>query len=171
MKLLAFYLFFNPLWFDFIEESPTDFEYKLSNLANNFEENIMSKDECRDLMNEASSLGDEIEDEIDEVDEHSANEISAFKELKKKADALENYIGVVAGISTTFPKIAEFEIANSMVGGSVLSISQGKFCVDIVSVNINNYVVYLVKNTTTLNYRINYSWKASGGLNRIKSIL
>lgn len=150
-------------WYQFTD-SPSDFEYKLSNIANNFEENIMNEDECKDLMNEASSIADEIDDEIEDTDENSSTEIAEFKKLKKKAEALEDYIGVVAGISTTFPTLDEFNTANSMVGGSIVNVSIDKFCVDIVSVTINDYIVYLAKNNTVSNYRISYSLKASNGM-------
>jgi hypothetical protein len=162
MKLYFLYITLIPLnWFSF-KDSPSDFEYKLSNIANNFEENIMDKDKCEDLKNEVSSIADEIDDEIEDKDEHSSTEIVEFKKMKKKAEALKDYIGVVAGISTTFPTIDEFNSANSMVGGIVVNVSKDKFCIDIISVSIGKYIVFLAKNSTTINYHLDYSWKFEG---------
>lgn len=162
MKIGVFLIFllFSSL---FIDESPSTLESKLSRIASEFREKIMDEDDCKSLMNEASRISNDIEDELDENDKYSANEISQFKEVKKKADALEGYIGSVGGCSNVFPTIEEFTIANGMVGGSVTNVHQGKFCVDFFSVSIGNYKVYLGENNTTNNYVVTYKYKTPDG--------
>ncbi len=156
-------------WFRF-NDSPSSYESKLSNIASDFREKIMEEDDCKNLMYDASRVADDIDDELKKED-YSSAEISQFKEVKRKAEALESYIGSVGGCLNTVPTIEEFNLANRMVGGSVSNVVQGKFCVDFISVTIDKYKVYLGENNSNSNYTVSYSLKAPDGLNSGKGTM
>ena len=156
-------------WFH-LNDTPSSYESKLSNIASDFREKIMEKDDCKNLMYDASRVADDIDDELKKED-YSASEISQFKEVKRKAEALESYIGSVGGCSNTFPTVEEFNLANRIVGGSVSNLVQAKFCVDFISVSIDKYKVYLGENNSNSNYTVSYSWKAPDGLNSGKGTM
>jgi hypothetical protein len=150
-----------------IKKSPSDFENKLNYIVKNFKENIMDEYECRKLMNNAGSISDKIDEELDDSNQYSSYEISQLRELKTKADAIQSYIGGVGSCaSAMFPTFKEFEIANQMVLGSVSYVSQGKFCVDFISVTIGNYVVYMARNNSSTNYMLKYNWKNNNGTSK-----
>lgn len=158
MKIFFLLFLFIPL--KEIKKSPTNFENELTYIVKNFKEDIMDEYKCNRLMNDAGSISDKIEDELDDSSKYSSYEISQLRELKTKADALQSYIGGVGGCaSAMFPSFKEFEIANQMVWGSVSYVNQGKFCVDFISVTIGSYVVYMAKNSTSINYTVKYNWK------------
>jgi hypothetical protein len=165
MKIFFLLFLFIPL--NEIKKSPPDFENELTYIVKNFKENIMDEYECRKLMNNAGSISDKIEEELNDSNEYSSYEISQLKELKIKADALQSYIGGVGSCaSAMFPTFKEFEIANQMVWGSVSYVSQGKFCVDFISVTIGNYIVYMAKNNSSTSYMLKYNWKNSNGISK-----
>lgn len=164
MKAFLIYIFLLPLGWIYFNDTPSDFDYKLSRIARDFQEKVMSKDDSEDLMRDASRVADDIEDQLKKED-YSASEISQYKDIKKKAEALEAYIGAIGGCANTFPTIEQFNSANRLVGGSVTSVIQSKFCVDFISVTIGDYIVYLCQNTSITNLSVKYQWKASNGMN------
>jgi len=165
MKIFFLLFLFIPL--KEIKKSPSDFENELNYIVKNFKENIMDEYECRKLMNNTGSISDKIEEELDGSNQYSSYEVSQLKELKTKANALQSYIGGVGSCaSAMFPTFKEFEIANQMVWGSVSYVSQGKFCVDFISVTIGNYVVYMAKNNSSNGYMLKYNWKNSNGTSK-----
>lgn len=165
MKLFFLLFLFIPL--NEIKKSPSDFENELTYIVKNFKENIMDEYECRKLMNNAGSISDQIEEELDNSNQYSSYEISQLRELKTKADAIQSYIGGVGSCaSAMFPTFKEFETANQMVWGSVSNVSQGKFCVDFISVIIGSYVVYMAKNNSSTSYMLKYNWKNSNGTSK-----
>lgn len=145
-------------------DTPEDFGRKLSNIAREFRDNIMDEDESRSLMHDASRVADDIEDQIKSGD-YSAADVAKFRAEKKKAEALEAYIGAVGGCANSLPTIEDLNLANGIVGGKVTDLVPGKFCVDFISVTINDYIVYLGENNTNSNYTVSYNWKASDAMN------
>ncbi len=145
--------------------SPSDFELKLSYIARDFRDNIMDEDNCKHLMNDASRISSDIEEEL-KNNEYSATEIAEFKKVKKKAEALEAYIGAIGGSTNAMPTISEFNYANSLVRGDVAIVFQGKFCIDIISVKIDNFTAYLGENNSISNYSVSYKWKAPDGISK-----
>lgn len=145
--------------------SPSDYEYKLFNIASDFRNNIMDEDKCRRLLNDASSIVYDIEGEI-KNNEFSNTELSEYKTVKKKAEALQAYIGAVGGSTNAMPTISEFMYANSLVRGDVATLFQEKFCIDIISVKIDNFTAYLGENNTNSNYSVSYKWKSPDGISK-----
>lgn len=165
MKIFLLLLLFIPI--KEIKKSPYDFENELTYVVKNFKENIMDEYECKKLMNSAGAISDEIEEELENSSRYSSYEISQLSELKIKADAIQSYIGGVGSCaSAMFPTFKEFEIANQIIYGSVSYVSQGKFCVDFITVTIGNYVVYMAKNSLTSSYTLKYNWKNSNGTSK-----
>ena len=165
MKIFLLLLLFIPI--KEIKKSPYDFENELTYVVKNFKENIMDEYECKKLMNSAGAISDEIEEELENSSRYSSYEISQLSELKIKADAIQSYIGGVGSCaSAMFPTFKEFEIANQIIYGSVSYVSQGKFCVDFITVTIGNYVVYMAKNSSTSSYTLKYNWKNSNGTSK-----
>jgi hypothetical protein len=164
MKTFLIYILLSPIGCIFLNDTPSDFELKLNNIASDFRKKIMEEDECKNLMYDASRVADDIDNELKKED-YSASEISQYKDIKKKAEALEAYIGAIGGCANTFPTIEEFNSANRIVGGSISNVIQGKFCMDFISVNLGNYIVYLCQNNTSTNLSVKYKWKAPDGMN------
>ena len=148
-------------WVSFFD-SPSNYESKLSDIASKFHEKIWNEDECKHLMYEASDIADEIDDELKKED-YTPTEVSNFKEVKKKALAMEAYIGMVSGCSNTIPTNEEFNLANSLVRGNVSNIVKGKFCIDFISLTIKEFKVYIGKNNSDTNYTVSYRWKSPDG--------
>jgi hypothetical protein len=65
-----------------IQETPSDFDYKLSDIAREFRNKIMNEGECENLKRDTDDLIDEIEDAIEMEDEYSYDEIIELKKLK-----------------------------------------------------------------------------------------
>lgn len=162
---ISLILFFLSISVFTTSNSPNDYEYKLFNIAGDFRNNVMDEDKCRRLMNDALSIVYDIEDEL-KNDEYSATEIAEFKKLKKKAEALEAYIGAIGGSTNAMPTISEFNYANSLVRGDVAIVFQEKFCIDIISVKIDNFTAYLGENNSISNYSVSYKWKAPDGISK-----
>lgn len=147
-------------------DKPSDYNRNLSNIADNFRANIMDEDECKKQMAEVSSIVDDIEDDLKKHDEFNPDEIFDLKQIYKKADALEQYIGAVGHCGNGFPTIDQFNIANRMVGGDVAEVSPGKYCIDVITVTIDKYKVYLAQNNTYSKYTVSYQWKSPDGLSK-----
>lgn len=165
MKLI--FLFASILLFGFssLKESPNDFEYKLSDIVRKFKSEVMDKDECEKQKRAADDLADDIEDAIKNVDEYNSDEIIELKKLQKEAEALEEFIAAVGNCGNYIPSIKNFNLANRRVGANVASIIKDKYCVDVISVSIGNYVAYLGENNSSKNYTVTYKWKAPNGMN------
>jgi hypothetical protein len=144
-------------------DTPSDYERSLSNIAGQFRASIMDKDECENKMRDLSRLIDDIENDLDKDEEFSPDDITQLGQIKKKAEALKQYIGAVGHCGNTFPTIDQFNTANRMVGGDVAVVSQGKYCIDIITVTIDKYKVYLAQNNTYSNYTVSYQWKSPDG--------
>ena len=71
------------------QETPSDFDYKLSNIVHSFRNEIMNKDECENLKRDTEDLVDEIEEAIAMDDEYTNYEIRELKNLKREAEAVE----------------------------------------------------------------------------------
>lgn len=144
---------------------PNDFDYELSQIVRKFKEEIMDEDECENQKNEAGDLAEDIEDAIKKEGDYTSDEINTLKKLKKEAQALEGFIAVVGNCGNYIPSLDDFNLANRRVGASVVGISKGVFCVDVISVSIDDYVAYLGENNSLKNYTVSYKWKAPNGMN------
>ncbi len=126
----------------------------------------MDEDECGRLRNEAGDLANEIEDAIEEEEEYSSTELQELRGLGKEAEALEGYIGVVGGCGSHLLSIDDFQLANRRVRGAISYLSRGKECMNVLTINIGNYVCYLGENGSTTNYTASYAWKVAGSYSR-----
>ena len=140
-----------------------DFDSDLRKIVNNFKENIFDKDECIKFRNEAEDLAEEIEQEIED-DEYTNVEKQQINILLKKAEALEDYIASVGNCGNYIPSIDDFYMANSLVGGNVSAIITDKYCVDVISVTIGDYICYLAENNTTNTFKVTYEWANPNGM-------
>ncbi len=147
-----------------LQETPSDFDYKLSDIARDFRNEIMNEDECENLKRAADELVDEIEEVIEMDDEYSSTEIAELKKLKKEAEALEQFIAAVGDVGNYSPSIEEFNLANRRIRASVHYVSRNNYCVDIILVEIGDYVAYLTENNSSKNYTVSYKWKVPNGM-------
>ena len=150
--------------FSEINDSPNDFDYRLSNIASQFIQEIMDQDKCENHRREASQVVRDIEDALKLDGEYDSNEISMLKKLKNEAEALEEYIACVGGCGNSVPTIDEINLANERVGGSISRVFKDKFCLDILCVTINDYTSFLVLNNRSKQYDIACSYKTPNGL-------
>lgn len=148
-----------------LQETPADFDHDLSDIARKFRVEIMNEDECEKLKRAADDLVDEIEDAIEIEDEYTYDEILELKKLKKEAKALEKFIAAVGDCGNYMPSIEEFNLANRRVHARVSYVIKGKYCVDIVLVEIDDYVAYLAENNSSKNYTVSYKWNTLNRMN------
>lgn len=62
--------------------------------------------------------------------------------------------------------IDDLQLANRRVRGSISYLSRGKDCMNVLTINIGDYVCYLCENASAFNYTASYSWKVSGSYSR-----
>lgn len=165
MKLILLITSILLFGFSGLIESPSDFDYKISDIAKKFKLGIMDKDECEKQKIAAEGLVYEIKDAIKNEDKYNSNEIIELKKLEKEAEALGEFIATVGNCGYYIPSIKSFNLANRRVGASVASIIKDKYCVDVISVTIGDYVAYLVENNSTKNYEVTYKWKVPNSMN------
>jgi hypothetical protein len=164
MKCL--FLIFSILSFGFssMKETPNDFDSKLSDIVREFKQEIMNKDECEKQKREADGLADDIENAIKMEGEYTTEEVSNLRKLKEEAEAIEEYIAAVGNCGNYIPSIDNLNLANRRVNGKIVNILKDKFCIDVISVTIGEYVAFLGENATTKNYKVVYKWKAQNGM-------
>lgn len=162
MKLTLIIVFISVLGLLNTKESLEDFDYKLSEIAQNFREKIMDKDECENLKREAEDLVDDIEKAKDDV--YTYEEKKELGRLKKEAEALVDYIASVGDCGNYIPSIKDFNLANQRVRANISYVVKDKYCVDVITVSIGDYVAYLVENNSSKNYTLSYKWKSQNGM-------
>lgn len=150
-------------------QSPDDFNRDLSRIVGDFKDVIMDEDECDDLKDKAQNIADDIEELLEKSEGFSSEEISQFKQLKTEAKNIEDFITVVAGVGNAFPKLTDFKEVNEKVGAQIFRLSQYEFCVDVLVIEIDEYIAYLVGNNSTKNVRLTINWKADNGSRSGKS--
>ncbi len=164
MKLTVLFTSILLFVFSILKESPNDFDYKLSDIIRNFKSEIMDKDECEKQKRAADDLLDDIEDAIKNEDNYNFDEIIELKKLENETKALAEFIGVVGKCGNSIISLKNINLANKRVGAKVSSIIKDKYCVDVISVSIGNYVVYLGENNSMKNYTVTYKWNTPNGM-------
>lgn len=143
----------------------SDFDSELTQIVNEFKTNIMNKDKCEDLYNRAYYLADEIENSIED-DDNSEYENNKLEELKKEAKAVEDFIRSVGNSANNLPiKMDLIYLANKRINSTITEKTKYNFCVDIITISINNYVTTMAFNKTSSNYTVTYKWKLSSAFN------
>lgn len=145
-------------------ERVSDFERKLSNIVTTFQAEIMDVDECDRQMRAAATLEADISDALRMEDEYDPEEMIHLRQLQKETAAVEAYIDVVGNVGNHFMKIDDLAFANRRIGGSIARVISGKYCVDIITVTIGDYVAYFGENNSTSNFTVNYKWKSNSGM-------
>lgn len=163
MKVTLLFISILLLGFSSLKESPNDFEYKLSDIVRKFKSDIMDKDECEKQKRAADDLADDIKKAIQ--DEDNSDEIIELKKLEKEANALEEFIASVGNCGNYVPSIQNFNLANTRVGANIAIITKDKYCIDVISVSIGNYIAYLGENNSSKNYTVTCKWKTPNSMN------
>lgn len=145
------------------DKTYNDFDYELTGIVNDFRRDVMNKSRCEDLKRKADYLSDDIQKYLNEedVDQYEKDKL---RQLKKETEAIEEYIGSVGDCGTYFPKMDDLILANNRIDGNITSQLKNKFCVDVITVTINEYVATLAYNNTINDYSITYKWKLSTGM-------
>lgn len=154
--LVSFFLLFG---FPINKKNTSKFEYEITKIIQNFKKGIMEKSECENQKREAGYLSKEINNAIEKEGGYSAVEISNLKTLKIEVEALEDYIGTVGNCGNNMINSENFNLINRRVQGDVLNFGSQKFCINIITVKIGSYIVYLAENNTSKNYTVTYKWK------------
>lgn len=140
-------------------QNPSNFERELSRITSDFREVIMDEDQCEKLKDKAEDITEEIEELLKNPEDFSSEEISQLRQLKTEAKGIEDFIAVVAGIGSSFPKFKDFMAVNERVGADIFYLSKNEFCIDILVVEIDEYRVYLASSNSTKNLRLHVKWK------------
>lgn len=147
-----------------LQESPTHFDNGLADLASKFRSVILNKDQCEYLKIAANDLAKDIDEAISEENKYTVSELTELKILKKEAEAMEEFIAAVGNCGDSYPSVDNFKLANERVGANVTVILKDKYCVDVISVRIGEYVTYLGLNNSSKSYTITYKWKSADGM-------
>lgn len=140
-----------------------NFNSRLTNITDEFQNKIMNKDECEDLRLDAGTLAKEIEDEL-KLKNDTDKEFKELMKLKKDIQALEAYIGSVGDCGNYILSNENLNRANRRINSQITKIESNKLCVSVISISIGKYVSYLAQNNTTTNYSVTYKWKSPDGL-------
>lgn len=162
MKHLFLILFLPFFSFTSFHISTTDFDAQLEAVVADFKLNIFDSQKCEAASQKAGTISDAIEEAMNE-DGLDKSERKKLESLKKEADALEDYILAIGDIDGGFITIEKMNLANSRVKGNISSEQKGDFCVDIISVSIDEYICYLAENNGSKIISVNYKWKGPGG--------
>jgi hypothetical protein len=142
-----------------LKDTPKDFEYKLSDIVRTFKLEIMNEDECEKQKWAAGNLAEEIKNAIENTDKYTSDEIVELKKLKGEAEALKEFIMAV-GCGNYILSIKNFNLANERVGAKVVNLIKDKYCVNVITVSIGDYVAYFAENNSTNSYTVEYKWKS-----------
>jgi hypothetical protein len=164
MKCVFLLILFLSFGFSNLKDNPSDFDYKLSEIVNKFKQEIMDKDECNKQKNETYYLSRNLEEALNLEGQYTQDEKYELRKLKKEADALEDYISSVGDCGNFSPTIEYLNLANERIGGSISYLIKDKFCVDVISVTIDDYVAILLENNTNKSFTISYQWTTSDGI-------
>jgi hypothetical protein len=162
MKLLITLFSFTLLSFISLKETATDFDKQLNDVVADFKLNIFDQQKCQAASDKAANISEGITDAMNE-DGISKSDIKKLQDLKKEADALQDYILAVGNIEGGFETVDKLNLANSRVQGNISSVSNGKFCMDIISVSIGDYICYMAENNSDKITSVNYKWKGPDG--------
>ncbi|MCF8321785.1 MAG: hypothetical protein K9I26_01420 [Flavobacterium sp.] len=161
MKLYILISAFILLSFTKENKNSNDFDFQLSRIVSEFRENIMDKKMCEDLKRKAYNLSSDIQNSIDE-NSNSSNEVNKLKQLKKEVDAVEEFIGTVGnGGNNMFVKMDLIYLANNRINSSMSTNVKDKFCVEILTITLNEYVAKMMYNKSSNDYTVTYKWKLS----------
>jgi hypothetical protein len=162
LKLLTLVLCFPLLSFITLKDSATDYDKQINDVVADFKLNIFDQQKCQAASQKAAGIADNISDAINEGDLSKAD-LKKLEDLKKDAEAVEDYIMAVGNLDGGFETVEKFNLANNRVKGDIGSVSNGKFCVDIISVSIGDFICYLAENNNDKITSVNYSWKSPAG--------
>lgn len=163
MKILITLLFLSYVLPCSAIQKSSGIERELSRITGDFKEAIMDEDKCEDLKNEAEDIADQIKELLKKTEDFSFEEISKLKQLKIEAEEFEDFIAVVAGVGSAFPKLKAFLKANEVIKADIYYISKEEQCIDILVVEIDEYKAYLAINNSSKNFTLNYEWKTKDG--------
>ncbi len=162
MKLLLAILSVPLLSFTLLQDSGNDFDKQLNDVVSDFKQNIFDQQKCQTASQKAGTISDDITDAMN-ADGVSKSDLKKLEGLKKEAIALQDYIGAVGNLDGGFATVDNLNLANSRVNGNINSVSNGKFCSDIISVSIGDYICYLAENNNDKITSVNYRWKGPDG--------
>lgn len=149
--------------FSISQESPSDFDRELTKIAQEFRSQIMDKAACEELRRSAYFLSGKIKNSLESRNRYSENELDELKELHIEANALEGFIAVIGGFRVFSFSLKEFHLANTRIKASVSKIVSDKYCVDVIKIEIGDYVTFFAENTTDIDFKTSYRWKGSNG--------
>jgi hypothetical protein len=116
----------------------------------------MDEYECKRLIGEISILSEDIDRDLLNVDQGNQLKFKELNQFKLEAKAIEEFIACVSQSANYTPDIESFNLANNRFNAEIVTISKGKFCVDIISISIGDYIAYLAINSSTNNVKFKY---------------
>lgn len=144
--------------FSFSASSPTaDFEGRMNTIIQAFKQALMDKDQCKALVKQAQVLEQDITKALAATSKKGT--ARQLKKLKIEASALVLYLGMVGGTEVHPISTKQLYLINRWVKAKITNVSQKRFCVNILKVNIGNYTAHLVENPSDLDYQVNYNWR------------
>lgn len=126
---------------------------------NQFKNSITDEDECRHQISIIDDLVNDVDNLLD--DTNDSYEIKELRQLKRKLEAVEDYMGTVGVGRMSFVKEEDFYLANGIIGGSFAEISKS-LCAQIMSVTINEYVAFVALNKQSETVQVTVDWNFYG---------
>jgi hypothetical protein len=142
--------------------SADDFDAQLNAVVADFKLNIFDQQKCEAASQKSGTISDAIEDALNE-DGVDKSQRKKLEELKKEADALEDFILAIGDINGGFETVEKMNLANSRVHADISNVQKGDFCVDIISVSIGEFICYLAENNGSKIISVNFKWKGPDG--------
>ena len=136
-----------------------EFNVNLDSIVEEFKMNIMARDHCMRLKRDASVLAREVKKYVKATPDLNADMKEEFLEIAKKGTALKVYISCLRDTGMYITSLKQFNYANSFIYGDLEYMHKAQYCTEVLILNIDEFVAYIVKNPESKGFMIRYSWK------------
>lgn len=146
------------------DEDPIYYQNIIGSIVNSFDEKYMDEDEANDMASDAGTLVDKIEEELENAQLTSVQRAEYKKVLAYSKD-VENALNCVCYSSFMCEDKLSFMRGAAILGLSVSSVFNGKFCVDFLKIEYKDFVSYQAENKSFGTAQLVVKWSANNGMN------
>lgn len=165
MKIIFGLLSLALLPYQLYSQSVTSFQAELNNIHVEISRNLIDQNNCSDLANRAHQLSSDIEDALEDGN-YTRREVSQLREIRNESRAASDFARSVGDCSKGIVSIQDFYTVNQSIRSTLKNVKEGTYCVDVISIAINDYSSYMAVNNSSNNYTVSYSWISSSSYKR-----